>query len=565
MPTRTRATVTSLGLVTGAVGLVAATLGAPAGAAPATTAAPSRGASAAGGGAAAPVPTAAYAPTTCWPSIPAEVVTKRRIRCGYVTVPLRHERPSAGSIQLAAAVVPATGPRRRPDPVVLLSGGPGQGAVALAMSFVESWNSSSGYGALNVDRDLVFLDQRGTGYSRPALGCEPYADTTTPDGGLGNCFKALSKKTDLNAFTTTQNSADLDRARRALGYGQVNLYGVSYGSKLGYQTLRGTPSWVRSAALASPIAARPNWVENAPRTYQESLNSVYRSCAAQTSCRRSWGDLKAKLDQVTARLEKKPLVVPISPDRAGRPRSVTVTAESLSTLVFQGLYSSIGVAVTPALIGTLAEGDHTMLSSLLDEPAGDGTAPDPGTLISEGMYMSVVCAEEVAHGTLAGVRAAAKGTQRLVHKHFAGAQIESLWKLCKVWKVERASTAFTKPVASKTPTLVVSGAFDPITPPSYGTAMARSLPRSQKVTLQAYAHSPLEDAAGCANSILEPFVNAPTTRFQAPCASASPHLFTRADLGRPSTSAEKLGQRAQQQRERSFDADPFLHRHLLTD
>ena len=170
--------------------------------------------------------------------------------CSRWVVPENREQPDGRTIELLFARVPAVSKSPRPDPVVLLAGGPGQSAT-------ETYPQLAGaFARLNRTRDIWLIDQRGTGGSNP-LDC-PYPKETmfaTPDPALisgiaRDCRERLEREgNDLARYTTTDYIADLEQLREAMGVAELNLYGGSYGTRVGLEYLRRHPSAIRSAVL----------------------------------------------------------------------------------------------------------------------------------------------------------------------------------------------------------------------------------------------------------------------------------------------------------------------------
>lgn len=477
----------------------------------------------------------------CWVPVP-EGLAPEDLSCAYITIPLEHADPAAGTIRLATLVVRAQGDLRRPDPVMVLSGGPGQGGVDL---FPAWFPAGIGPVPLLAERDLVFVDQRGTGRSQPSLDCieldaiDPpidEADDALVSEGFAACRARLGGTTRLAAFDTANDAADLDVVRQALGYQQVNLYGVSYGAKLGLQAMRGNPGWIRSAVLGSVIAPLRNFVIAAPVSFQGSLDRVYARCVADPGCTVAFGDLEATVDGVADRLAAAPAEVTYDSLVDGQSRTTTITADALANTLFQGLYRADVIAVAPLVIAAAGAGDYAPLARLRE------LVGQPGTF-SEGLYLSTVCAEEVRYFSPRLARWRYSQQSDIVARHFVPGQLD-LQQQCDDWDVEPASPLFRVPVRSTIPTLLVTGEFDPITPPSFGAAVHRALPDSQLVEVRGVGHSPLESVPpACSGPLVSAFVAAPGTPVDAACTQVPVDFLTPEDV--PAGGAEGMDPRAQ--------------------
>jgi len=175
--------------------------------------------------------------------------------CGTFTVYENRDDGTGRTIDLRVAVVPAIDRDPKPDPLVFLTGGPGQAAT-------ESYVSvRSAFRRIHRERDIVLVDQRGTGSSNP-LRCPKPDDASelwlledeAMETWVAQCLEELDA--DPRFYTTAIAMEDLDAVREALGYKRVNLYGISYASlhrrkcsawiSLGTRNARST-SWSNAA------------------------------------------------------------------------------------------------------------------------------------------------------------------------------------------------------------------------------------------------------------------------------------------------------------------------------
>jgi len=178
---------------------------------------------------------------------------ERDARCGTYEVFEDRAHRSGRKIALKVVVVPATSPTPAKDAVLWLHGGPGAAATQTA--------SAAGAGgfleALGRDRDLVFVDQRGTGESNP-LACDLADDPADLAAYFGELFpvaKVRACRTKVEAiadprlYTTPIAVDDFDEVRAALGYDQIDLVAASYGTIAALIYLREHADHVRSAFL----------------------------------------------------------------------------------------------------------------------------------------------------------------------------------------------------------------------------------------------------------------------------------------------------------------------------
>ena len=120
-------------------------------------------------------------------------------------------------ITLNLVVLLATGADPRPDPIFWLAGGPGGAATQRAGGLARSW--------MRRERDIVLVDQRGTGRSNPLHVALPGNDRNL-QGYLDPLFQVapfraardrLAKKADLTQYTKPIAADDHDEISAALG------------------------------------------------------------------------------------------------------------------------------------------------------------------------------------------------------------------------------------------------------------------------------------------------------------------------------------------------------------
>ncbi|MGD9571310.1 MAG: alpha/beta hydrolase [Thermoleophilia bacterium] len=452
----------------------------------------------------APSASGAVVPASCPPGIPQ--ADRARVDCGHVEVPLRHEVPGSPSIGVYFARVRAATPTHA-DPVMLLGGGPGEKTAAATGAPLTP---RAPFRSLAERRDLVVIDQRGVGLSRPALECAelasapPTATTVDVTALLRRCGARLrSGGVDLGAFSTGQSVRDLDVLRRTLGYARVNLLGGSYGARLAQQALRGDPDWVRSVVLTSPVPAEANFVADGPRTFGRALARTFRLCAASAACRARYGDLSGTLDGAIRRLQRSPAEVPVT--LRGRTVRVPVTATFAATVLFASYYSPQGIAQVPRLVADLGRGRYRALLS------GAGVQTTSGSPVSLGMQLSALCQEEGAR--LRGSVVRRNRTLAPAPRALAAGSVvigEPLRRICRTWGVPPTAFPTFAPVVSTVPALIVTGQLDQITAPRYGETVARQLPNSTLVEVPGAGHSALFAAGPCGIRAAAAFLDDPS-------------------------------------------------------
>ena len=412
-------------------------------------------------------------------------------RCATYRVPEDRGTEGGRTLDLNIVVLPAREERHAPDPILFFHGGPGAGATSLAPLFERSrWRDR---------RDIVLIDQRGTGESGP-LDCplESLDDLLDELASFGvprvkDCRERLDA--NLSLYTTSIAVEDLEEIRGALGAPQVNLIGGSYGTRVALVYMRRYPKSVRTATLrgvAPPTFSLPSTFD---ADSMRALEGVLADCAADARCRAAFPDLRAELDRVVERLEREPGATRIRAD--GKMTTVTVTRELFVASLHYSLYVSDTAARIPLWIHEAHRGDF---EGLVESALRFASAISPQ--MSLGAFLSVVCAEDVPFYDPAEVAAGARGT--LLRGRFS----VTLSEICDLWPVEPVSAAFKEPVRSEVPTLLISGDADPVTPPRVAEEAAQHLKHSLHLVLPETGH--LELTPGCVVGLVDRFIESGT-------------------------------------------------------
>ncbi len=436
---------------------------------------------------------------------------RTEVQCGVLQRALDPNQPQGRQIDVHYVVVPARARRKLPDPVFFLAGGPGQSAVGVAPILALQMSR------LNNRRDLVFVDQRGTGKSAPLM-CEDdrhssMAQQLAPRHRarlLRQCLDQLQKLPygDLRFFTTTLAMQDLDAVRLALGARQVNLIGVSYGTRAALEYMRQFPQAVRRSVLDS--VAPPDMVlpVSVSMDNQAALDALLAACEHDAACARAYPRLRADWAALLASLPKE---VELQHPLTGVVERVTVTREALLGGVRAPLYAPALASALPQAITQAARGHFEALAGLDTMLAGSRSQR-----MAEGMHFSVICAEDMPRlGTAPDKPAADFGT--------AFAQLYA--ETCAYWPRGEVPAAFYAVPRLAAPVLVLSGGLDPVTPPRHGARVAAALgPTAQHVVVPNAGHGLMN--LGCLRDVLFHFLDEPqdaaATAVDARCAKAIP-------------------------------------------
>ncbi|GAA1835560.1 alpha/beta fold hydrolase [Pseudonocardia ailaonensis] len=474
-------------------------------------------------------PAASYAPAACpnpiYPGVP-QLDLGAGVECGYLTVPENRDRPDGRTVRLAVARARATSPHPAPDPLVYLAGGPGgSGLLSAAPRIAAGWNR---------DRDVIFLDQRGTWKSDPLLSC-PEIDAFLADSvGLVTAAPETARRSadataacrarlagagrDLAAYDTRENAADVADLRTALGIASWNLYGVSYGTDLALQTLRDHPEGIRGVVLDSVVPPQTNTPLSFWPSAASGLSALFDACTAQPACRTAHPDLRADFFKLASDLTTAPRTVTVPDPATGAPTAVVVDGYKLVNLAITASLVPGTIAGIPAVVDDLARGDGKVTAAAL--LAGR----PPAGVTAYGLALGVFCSESPfdEQATLAAGR---KALPELPDALLAlTPQSPHLAGDCAAWDVPAAPASV--PTTSDRPVLVLDGGLDAITAPANGAEVARTLPNATRVLFPDAAHDVLLWSPTCSLQIMQGFLADPGRVDTSCAATLAPAPFT---------------------------------------
>lgn len=408
--------------------------------------------------------------------------TRIAAQCGRLSVPENRDAAGGRRIDLFVAVLRASGSAQNPDPVFLLAGGPG-GAITH-----EYPQLAPVFARMNFKRDLVLVDQRGTGMSHP-LDC-PRARPDSDEGGtaleerLGACLAQLDA--DPRYYRTYDAIRDLDEVRARLGYSTINLYGGSYGTRVALAYARAFPDHTRSMILDGVVAFERPLGSSLAVDAQRALDRLFARCATDAGCLRAFPDLPGDLAALGRHLEV-PARVVVSHPTTGESTTVHLSRRlAASTLRFL-TYTSETSSLLPLLLHTAAAGELRPLAAqslLLDEALA----------FSEGMHYSVICSEDFPYIGSVDERGS-----------YIGGWVGDQYRHgCAVWPRGDLPAGFETPVRSEVPALLLSGELDPVTPPASAETALRTLSRARHIVMEGEAHGILHRA--CVAQIVSAFL-----------------------------------------------------------
>lgn len=422
-------------------------------------------------------------------------------RCGIVEVPENRAQPAGRTIRLAVAVVPGTARRPRPDPVVMLAGGPGQ-AAREAFPLV-----APAFRGILRERQVVLVDQRGTGDSHP-LTCEPPGDeaasgdrapseseAASASAGVGaareravRCLARLDA--DPRFYTTSDAVLDLEAVRSALGVREVNLVGISYGTRVALEYLRRHPERIRSVVLDGVVPPELALGSEHARNLEAALDAQFARCAADPACARVYGSPRAALGRLMSELRREPRLVRYRDPVTDESREEPLTPDTVAGVARLYTYAPQLAAMLPKSLADAAAGRAEVLMAqarMIESLVGEQLA--------EGVQLSVTCAEDADR-----LRVDPGDADTLLGTEF----VASLLAQCEVWPRGRRPADFNEPVVSERPVLLLSGELDPVTPPRYGEQVLRHLPNGRHLVARGQGHDVM--AAGCMPRLMARFV-----------------------------------------------------------
>ena len=413
----------------------------------------------------------------------------REVRCGTVTMPEDPDQPHGSTIAVRFAVVPAVARNKQPDPVLVLAGGPGQAATRTARQMMAVLHEA------NARRDIVFIDQRGTGGSHP-LECEVEEtslgatfEQSQQIERLTACLKRL--RGDLRQYATWIAVRDFDAVRERLGAEHVNLWGGSYGTRAALEYMRQYPQRVRSAVLDG--VAPPDMV--LPVSFaldaDAALKGLVETCARDEPCHRRYPDMAKHVEDLLARADKG-IDIEVPHPLTGIRESLRLDRRVLSSLLRVPLYAPQLAVVLPYALAKAGQGDYTPLVALSAAVAG-GINEN----FAAGMHFAVVCAEDIP-------RVTGEDRTRVASTRFGGAFLDVYEQACRGVPSRPVPPAFYEVRPSKAPVLLLSGGLDPATPPRHGARIAERLGNARHVVSPYLGH--IVSTNGCAPTQIARFV-----------------------------------------------------------
>jgi len=374
-------------------------------------------------------------------------------RCGTLEAPRDYAEPDGEKLALFYARIPALTANPAPDPLVLINGGPGGSSVDL---YLQNRNA---FATVRRERDILLLDQRGTGRSLSGLDCELPEDFELVTSSAAEIRATVAAcigefEHDPRFFTTSVAVRDLDLLRDELGIEQWNIYGVSYGTRVAQHYLRHYGERVRTMILDGVVPAGIALGPGIAADAQDALEAIFARCLADAGCAGRFPDLMAEFTELKTLFMGRSVEVFLNDPVTGQPKSSELGEGELQGVVRLMSYNDATVALLPLILDQAFQGNYTPLAAqaelqieALDESIGFA------------MHNSVVCTEDAPFFP-------AENDPDAALLYLGTTVVDGLRAICESWPAGVIDADFREPVASDRPVLLLSGEHDPVTPPA---------------------------------------------------------------------------------------------------
>jgi len=411
-------------------------------------------------------------------------------RCGSLEVAENPAEPAGRRISLNIAIAPATGKTTEPDPVFFFAGGPGQAASETWVMIRSTLNK------IRKNRDIVMIDQRGTGQSNK-LACESEVEEDLNQEIDLDLIRTETEKClaeldgDPRFYTTSIAMGDYNLVREAMGYEKINLMGVSYGTRAAQVYLRLFPETVRSVTLDSVVPMQLALGQEHAPMLDRSVEKVFEDCASDESCNSLFPRQADELNDLFTQLRAEPQQITMINPVSGEPQEVRLTADTLAVAIRFLSYSSETQALIPLLV------HEALTTGNLARLASQAVLVMTGLneMLARGMELSVLCSEDYP-----SIDTSADYSDTLM----GNLMLEIVDLQCKVWPHDPAPEGFHLPVISDVPVLLMSGERDPVTPPVYAATTAEGLQNHLNLVAKGQGHAVIKNH--CMRNIATRFI-----------------------------------------------------------
>jgi pimeloyl-ACP methyl ester carboxylesterase len=440
------------------------------------------------------------------------------VSCGFVLVPENRSRPEGNRIRLAVAIFKSPTAATRP-PLFLLGGGPGTFVLDTFGPIISGAVARD----FTADRDLVMFDQRGVGYSQPALNCQELDDLALRTLGIHRTRdqetedqveaalacrdRLVASGIDLAAYHTAASAADVNDIRIALGYGRFDLWGISYGTRLALAVERDFSGTVHSLVLDSALPPSVNQVTDRAANAERAFRTLFDGCASDPGCAAAYPDLETVFYDLVAEFNETPASFFAQDPRTGAVHNVVLTGDRLIRTLIAALTDTFLIPFVPLVAASIRARDFTLMSQATSLLTFGGRGQ------STGMFYSVNCADEVSRTSPARVFAARRTVRREIVDALSE---EARLRICAGWGARQTPRRAEAPVVSDVPTLILAGEYDPLTPPAYAEIAGRTLRNSSWFEFPGIGHA-VVPTSPCGHAMMIDFLAAPELTPDALC------------------------------------------------
>jgi pimeloyl-ACP methyl ester carboxylesterase len=432
-------------------------------------------------------------------------LAKLKKRCGFVVVLERHGLSRGRAIRLFVMVL-QRGVQKSQNALIYLNGGPGASSAFLGTALTGELAS-----VFTAKEDLILFDQRGIGFSQPALNC---------GGDMVLCRELYTRAGfEISAFNSVENALDVGDIRDQLGYEKLDVYGISYGTLLAQHVMRLNAHVVRSVTLDAVLPVGVNALVDNIATKDRALRRVLEACETDLRCEKAFPNLYFQLEQAFKNVRNEPVVVRIRGGERNGGFDLKLNEYMVYGFLIANLYDSDANLRIPLFIHSLAARDSRTLEQILSPYFAIENVLIEVDAFAQGMYLSVVCREMVSLNPTEW--ATTLGFDVLpIYRELSTKPSSGVVKSCKDWKPGIASATDLEPVVSRIPTLIFTGKFDPVTPSEYARAVASHLEQSQVVEFTG-GHGVLNKNANlsCANKLFQAFLEQPEQKLETSCSN----------------------------------------------
>jgi len=420
---------------------------------------------------------------------------KTQLQCGKLTVPENWAKPTETTLDINVIVVKSIAATAEKDPLFLLMGGPGQAGSELVGGLIKIFRQ------VNESRELILIDQRGTGQSSPLQcekeGADPYSDVFADFSNEDVQACISSYQVDLSQYNTNNAVLDFEAVRMALGYEQINLYGVSYGSRAAMTYMRDKPQALRSVILDGVV---PPQIPVGPMGEQaaRSFDILVEQCHNDKKCQAQYPQFRQDYLKVRAQLEQQTITTNIDHPVTDKPVMFNIDTQKFIGTLHSLMYGAGPRHLIPYIVSQMAVSNYKPLAGII------AMGQDKHDNLYSGMHFNILCNEDIPRASDALINESNNNS-------FSGAHsTQGLMQVCQQWPTFTPPKNFGDMVKSDIPTLLLSGELDPVTPPAWAEIAGEGLSNKKHFVAKKAGHGLVTQT--CAATMVDEFLE--NTKFE---------------------------------------------------